>query len=222
MPALALAPPDDDAATSLFEVVRRAVDPRGPVDAARAAELGLFAIASELSAPGPQLAFYARVLCDIARHHGGLAHLVSAHHGSAPLKDLVDIVAIAAGRLAFAAQLAGAFVEERILFRRRLSEVPAVREALARHCGVATRLREAALALAKGDSGVGSGPALVADALAAAAGLAQLMGGTGLMEESRMPAVLRDVVALSCRAGGGRLAEILLDQPGAAGLGLDS
>jgi hypothetical protein len=222
MPALALAPPDDDAATSLVEVVRRAVDPRGPVDEGRAAELGLFALAGELSLPGPELAFYASVLYGIARHHGGLAHLVSAHHESSPLKDLVDTVAIAAGRLAFAADLAGAFVEERILFRRRLSEVPAVREALARHRAVAARLRDAARAIALGNRGY-SWAALVAGALAAAAGLAQLMGGTGLMEESRMPGVFRDVVALSCRRSGeDRLAEVLLDQTGAAGLTLDS
>jgi hypothetical protein len=232
---------------ALLASVQRAIPadaPAGASLAGSARDLGLF----ELGALDPRWAegsmeLYARALAELARHNLALARLVASGNSAAGPADgrspdagarkaIVDALALLAGCTEAAAARAEAFAAERILFRRRLAEVPAVRAALASARGTAGRLRAAAGALARaaGDDLAPAGWApLAGEALAAVARMLQLHGGTGLMEDSGMPelhrVVLSVVAELAQGAAGGLptrpLSDVLLAAPGAGGVPLD-
>lgn len=245
-PCLASTADEQELLEALLASVHRALPADGPAAGleARVAELGLH----ELGALDPgwsdgTMGGYARALSALARHHGTLARMAAASNLppevaaelpgiTARRKAVVDGMAVLAGRLTAAVDRAEGFAGERILFRRRLAEVPAVRDALERARAAVARAHAALAqtAHAAGAPDPAAWAAFAAVALETASAMVQLMGGTGLMEESGMPALYREVLsvigevaaALEPRSPQDALHGLLLTAPGPGGIPLDT
>ena len=147
--------------------------------------------------------------------------------------DVLGAMALAVGRLTAGHALALRFAQERELFRRRLISVPAVQAWIAAQAAALARLTDTLRELALGRRQEAPGElwaAFAREALEVASAMSQLMGGTGLMEESLMPAVYREVIALVCGRpapppppGTGRaLVDLCLASSGPGGVPLDT
>lgn len=119
------------------------------------------------------------------------------------VKESLDFITLTCGRLREGQRLARAFTEQRVLFRRALSDNPYVRTWQADHERRLVTLeavrRLVAEALAQGCAQPDL-PLLryytASRGLALASDLMQMCGGTGYMRESHMPDVYTSVVAL--------------------------
>jgi hypothetical protein len=198
----------DDAAETAKALLRQ-VDRAGEVDA-RA--LGLVALADAAADPvdADELALYGLTLAGLAERRFELAAVLAARraeragdgaHGGHG--RTVDWLALTLGLLRRGHTIAQAFTRERVLFRKRLGDNPVLRGHHARHeaqMGALSGLLLHVIGRGRDPELDGELPMFRCFAATEAVSIAdeqmQLMGGTGFMCESGMPAVRGAVLAL--------------------------